>query len=187
MEEISYSPLCADARAEARGKMQRGRGGDTSPCAMEFGSIGWGGGGERGWHERRKCKERGEGGREGVGEKSKKKLEEMATVTVERKNFHLPTHSQARGSGRGRPVITYIFNLKYYHIKLILMLILCNYDACYRSFMNSLHWHVILLKSTFWHYLGLIMCFVDVCDLLQGQKNWKLTILIDFILTLVDD
>ena len=33
-------------------------------------------------------------------------------------------------------VVIYIFNLKYYHIKLILMLILCNYDACYHSFMK---------------------------------------------------
>ena len=40
-----------------------------------------------------------------------------------------------------------------------IMLILSNYDASYHSFMNFLHWHDILLKSTFLHYLGLIMCF----------------------------
>ena len=55
-------------------------------------------------------------------------------------------------------LITCIFNLKYYHIKLILMLILGNYDACSHSFMNFLHWHAILLKFTFLHYSGLIMC-----------------------------
>ena len=59
-------------------------------------------------------------------------------------------------------VITCIFNLKYYHIKLILMLILCNYDACYHTFINFFHCCDILLKSTFLHYLGLIMCFIDV-------------------------
>ena len=36
----------------------------------------------------------------------------------------------------GGGVITCIFNLNYYHIKLILMLILCNSDACYHSFMK---------------------------------------------------
>ena len=55
-----------------------------------------------------------------------------------------------------------IFNLKYYHIKPILSIILCNYDACYHSFMIFLHWHAILLKSIFLHYLGLIMCFIIV-------------------------
>ena len=59
-------------------------------------------------------------------------------------------------------VITCIFNLKSYRIKLILKLILCNYDASYHSFMNFLHWHAILLKSMFLYYLGLIMCFIDV-------------------------
>ena len=41
------------------------------------------------------------------------------------------------------------------------MVILCNYDACYHSFMNFLHWYAILLKAIFMHYLGLIMCFID--------------------------
>ena len=61
-------------------------------------------------------------------------------------------------------MITCIFNLKYYHIKLILMLILCNYDACYHGFMNFLHWHAILVKSTFFHYLGLV-CVLLMFDL----------------------
>ena len=60
------------------------------------------------------------------------------------------------------PLRKCIFNLKYYHIKLILMLILCNYDACYHSFMNFLHWHALLLKSTFLYYLVLIRGFIDV-------------------------
>ena len=51
-------------------------------------------------------------------------------------------------------VITCIFYLKYYHILLILMFILCNCDTCYHSFMNFPHWHAILLESTFLHYLG---------------------------------
>ena len=46
-------------------------------------------------------------------------------------------------------LIKSIFNLKYYHIKLILMLIVCNYDACYHSFINFPHWHAILLKFIF--------------------------------------
>ena len=29
-------------------------------------------------------------------------------------------------------------------------------------FMNFLHWYAILLKSIYMHYLGLIMCFLDV-------------------------
>ena len=48
------------------------------------------------------------------------------------------------------------------NISLIFMIILCNYHACYHSFMNFLHWFAILLKSIFLHYLGLIMCFIDV-------------------------
>ena len=59
-------------------------------------------------------------------------------------------------------LITCIFNLKYYHIKLKLVLILCNYDAFYHSFMNFLHWRAILQKSIFLHYLRLIICFTDV-------------------------
>ena len=35
-----------------------------------------------------------------------------------------------------RLLITCIFNLKHYQIQLILMLTLCNYDACYHSFMK---------------------------------------------------
>ena len=66
------------------------------------------------------------------------------------------------------------------------MLILCNYDACYHSFMNFLHWHAILLNSTFFHYLRLIMCFINVSPF-PRSNNWKLTIFLDFILTLVDD
>ena len=42
------------------------------------------------------------------------------------------------------------------------MLILCNYDASYHSFMDFLHWYAILLKSIFMHYLGLIICFINV-------------------------
>ena len=66
------------------------------------------------------------------------------------------------------------------------MLILCNFDAFYHSFMKFLHWHVILLKSTFLHYLRLIMCFIDVWHFLRS-KNWKWTIFFGFILSLVDD
>ena len=66
------------------------------------------------------------------------------------------------------------------------MLILCNYDACVYSCMKFLHWHAILLKSTFLHYLGLIMCFIDVRPFARSN-NLKLTIFLDFILTLVDD
>ena len=76
-------------------------------------------------------------------------------------------------------MIICIFNLKYYHMKLILMFILCNYDACYHSFMNFLHWHAILLKITFLHYLGLIMCFIDVSPF-SRSKNSKLTIFLYF-------
>ena len=54
------------------------------------------------------------------------------------------------------------------------MLILCNYDACYHSFMNFLHWHAILLNSIFLHYLGLIMCFIDIRPFVRSN-NWKLT------------
>ena len=56
-------------------------------------------------------------------------------------------------------LITCIFKFHYYHIKSILSIILCNYDACYHSFVNFLHQHFILIKSIFLHYLGLIMCF----------------------------
>ena len=59
-------------------------------------------------------------------------------------------------------MITCIFNLNSYLISLIFMLILYNYDACYHSFMNFLHWYAILLKSIFMHYLGLIIYFIDV-------------------------
>ena len=62
------------------------------------------------------------------------------------------------------------------------MLILCNYDACYDSLMNFLHWHAILLKSTFLYYLGLIMCFIDVSPFARSN-NLKLTIF--FLLTIV--
>ena len=41
------------------------------------------------------------------------------------------------------------------------MLILCDYDACYHSFMNFLYWQAILLKFIFMHKLGLIMYFID--------------------------
>ena len=68
-----------------------------------------------------------------------------------------------------RMLIMCIFNLKCYHTKLILVLILYNYDACYHSFMYFLHWNVTLLKSTFLYYLGLIM-FLLMFDLLQVQK-----------------
>ena len=46
-------------------------------------------------------------------------------------------------------------------LMLIIMLILCTYDACYRSFMNFLHLYAILLKFIFVHNLGLIMYFND--------------------------
>ena len=66
------------------------------------------------------------------------------------------------------------------------MLIICNFDAFYHTFMNFVYWYVILLKSTFLHYLGLLMCFIDVWPFARSN-NWKLTIFLDFILTLVDD
>ena len=59
-------------------------------------------------------------------------------------------------------LITCIYNFNSYLISLIVMLILGNYDSCYHSFMNFLHWYAILLKSIFLHYLGLIMSFIDV-------------------------
>ena len=58
-------------------------------------------------------------------------------------------------------VITWIYNLNSYLISLIFMLILCNYDACYRNFMNFLHWNTILLKFIFMHKLGIIICLMD--------------------------
>ena len=53
-------------------------------------------------------------------------------------------------------LITCIYNLNYYLISLIFMLILCNYDACNLNFMNFLHWYAILLKLIFMPYLGLL-------------------------------
>ena len=67
-------------------------------------------------------------------------------------------------------LITCIFNLNSYLIQLIFMLILCNYDACYLSFMNFLNWYAILLKSMFMHYLGLIMCFMNVKSFTRFNK-----------------
>ena len=52
--------------------------------------------------------------------------------------------------------------------------------------MKFLHWYAILLKSIFLHYLGLIMCFIDVLPFARSN-NWKLIIFFDFILTLVDE
>ena len=57
---------------------------------------------------------------------------------------------------------TCIYNLNYYLIYLIFIVIFYNYDACYHSFMNFLHWYAILLKFIFLHNLGLIMCFNDL-------------------------
>ena len=48
------------------------------------------------------------------------------------------------------------------------MYILYDYDAFYHSFYEFFHWYAILLKSIFLHYLGLIMCFIDVWSL----KGW---------------
>ena len=59
------------------------------------------------------------------------------------------------------------------------MLILGNYDACYHSFMNFLHWYAILLKFIFIQYLGLIMCFID--DWYFSRLNdYKLTTFLEF-------
>ena len=55
-------------------------------------------------------------------------------------------------------MITCIYNLNYYLISLIFMLILCNYDACYLNFMNFLHWYATTLKFIFMYKLGIIMC-----------------------------
>ena len=71
-------------------------------------------------------------------------------------------------------LITCIYHFNSYLIQPIFMLILYNYDACYHSFMNFLHWYAILLKSIFMHYLGLIMCFIDVWSFAR-LNNWKLT------------
>ena len=52
-------------------------------------------------------------------------------------------------------LITCIFNLNYYHIKLILMLILCNYDACCHSFMK--------FSPLTCHFTNVILCNYDAC------------------------
>ena len=49
-----------------------------------------------------------------------------------------------------------------YTIRIIFMVILGDYDACYHSLMNFLHCYAISLKSIFMHNLGLIMCFMNV-------------------------
>ena len=54
------------------------------------------------------------------------------------------------------------------------MLILGNFDACYHSSMNFLYWYAILVKFIFMHYLGLIMCFIDVGPFAR-LNNKKLT------------
>ena len=52
-----------------------------------------------------------------------------------------------------RILITCIFHLKYYHIKLILMPILCNYDACCHCFLKfsplACHFITIYIFSLF--------------------------------------
>ena len=40
--------------------------------------------------------------------------------------------------------------------------------------MTFLHWYAILLKSIFLHYLGSIMCFIDIWSF-ERLNNWKLT------------
>ena len=45
------------------------------------------------------------------------------------------------------------------------MLILCNYNACYHSFMNFLYWYAILLKFIFMYYLGLMFDLLQVKEL----------------------
>ena len=66
------------------------------------------------------------------------------------------------------------------------MLILCNYDACYHSFINFLYWYVILLKSICFALFRVNYVFMDVRPFTKSNK-WKLIIFLDFILTLVDD
>ena len=70
--------------------------------------------------------------------------------------------SRIQEASRIETMITCIFNLRYYHIKLTLILILCNYDTCYHGYMNFLHWHAILLNFTFFVLFSIGMYFIDV-------------------------
>ena len=60
-----------------------------------------------------------------------------------RRNFSV---ARERGRKRERGVITCIFDLNSYLFQLIFMLILYNYNACYHSFMNFLHWCIFNLN-----------------------------------------